>query len=191
MIAITIVCLPCICVIGTCVLVSHCYYSFSSYELPSTRRKRQREYEERERRRRTPRVLAPRVGEVDALTLGNEGVSIPGLGSKIRRRDEEDIEMDIDMAKAKGAKRTELQDQSPLFALPLEIRRQIYEDAIGGYILHIFTLDAYRRVSHARCKTASPSPASCSCTLMSRQPGVADDWGNTNLLSLVMSCRRM
>ena len=202
MIALTIVCLPCICVVGTCVLLSHFVYSCSIYELPSTRRKRQREYEEREKRRRTPWVLAPRLGEEEVLTIGNPAIGLPGLGSKISRCDEEGmngsgdvqkLETGPGLGKVKTGQKTNWQDQSMLFNLPLELRRQIYEEAIAGYTLHIFTLDAYRRMSHTRCKTANmpAEPLPCQCAFVSRQPGAADQWGNISLLSLLMSCRRM
>ena len=181
LIALTIVCLPCICVVGTCILLSHAFYSLSNYELPSTKRKRWLEYEERERRRRTPWVLAPRAErDVDALSiLGDDKVEI------------EDVERGDEVEKAKVWRITDWQENSAFFNLPLEIRKQIYEEAIGGYTLHIFTLDSYRRMSHTRCKGESPTPVSCQCPLLSRQPGVADEWGNICLLSLVMSCRRM
>jgi hypothetical protein len=96
-----------------------------------------------------------------------------------------------EVEKAKVWRITDWQENSAFFNLPLEIRKQIYEEAIGGYTLHIFTLDAYRRMSHTRCKGVSPTSASCQCPLLSRQPGVADEWGNICLLSLVMTCRRM
>jgi hypothetical protein len=72
LVALTIVCLPCICVVGTCVLLSHALSSLKSYELPSTRRKKQAEYKERERRRYTPLVLPSRKErDVDALTISD------------------------------------------------------------------------------------------------------------------------
>jgi len=200
MIALTIVCLPCICVVGTCVLLSDFVYSCSMYKLPSTRRRRQREYQEREKRRRTPWVLAPRIGEGEALTIGNNLVSIPGLGSKIPRHNEKDDSESGDvpkpktrLRKAKTGKESHWQEQSPLFNLPLELRMQIYEEAIAGYTLHIFTLDAYRRMAHTRCKTTNlpANPLPCQCAFVSRQPGVADEWGNVSLLALLMSCRRV
>jgi hypothetical protein len=183
MIALTIACLPCICVVGTCVFLSHAFYSLSTYELPSTKRKRRREYEERERRRRTPWVLTPRSEQdIEALSiLGDEDVG----------DEEEGVEDDINEIRKARGQRTAWQNQSRFFALPLEIRRQIYEDAMGGYTLHVFTIDAYRRMSHTRCKTESPAPVSCSCSLVARQPGVPDEWGNSSLLSFVMSCRRV
>ncbi|KAE9362594.1 hypothetical protein N431DRAFT_358358 [Stipitochalara longipes BDJ] len=199
-IALTIVCLPCICIVGTCFILSHYVFSLSTYESPSTRRKRQREYEERENRRRIPWVLAPRIGEDEVLSIGNENVAIPGLGSKIRKSDEKRSNKSEDIpwlssrsGKAKREKQTIWQNASPFFNLPLELRRQIYEEAIAGYTLHIFTLDAYRRMAHTRCKTASLplDSAPCQCTFLSRQPGVADEWGNVSLLALLMSCRRI
>jgi hypothetical protein len=126
-------------------------------------------------------VLGPRSErDVDALSiLGGDKVEI------------EDVERGDAVEKAKVWRIADWQENSAFFNLPLEIRKQIYEEAIGGYTLHIFTLDAYRRMSHTRCKGVSPTSASCQCPLLSRQPCVADEWGNICLLSLVMTCRRM
>jgi hypothetical protein len=188
LIALTIVCIPCICVIGTCVILSHCFAAFSTYERRSTRRKRQVEYEERERRRLTPWVLAPRLErDVDSLTICSDD---EGFDFREVENESEFDEEEEGKGKGKGG-RTHWQDQSLFFRLlPLEIRQQVYEECIGGYTLHISTLDAYRRISHSRCKT-TPSPGSCPCTFLSRQPGVADEWGNTSLLHLLGTCRRM
>ncbi len=137
-------------------------------------------------------MLGPRIGSEDALTIGNECVSLPGLGTKIRAGKKEGKKGDGNVEVVKGRGRTEWQEQSPLFNLPLEIRRQIYEEAIGGYTLHVFTLDAYRRMAHTRCKTAvMPEHGNCSCAVRARQKGVCDEWGNSELLALLMTCRRM
>ncbi|PMD46805.1 hypothetical protein L207DRAFT_221131 [Hyaloscypha variabilis F] len=192
MLAITIVCLPCICLIGTCILLSHAVCSLQAYELPSTRKKRNLEVAEREKRRRTPWVLAPRIGSERNLTIGNECSGLTGLGTKIRGGRKEGKKRDGDVEVGKGRGKIEWQEQSPLFNLPLELRRQIYEEAIGGYTLHVFTLDAYRRMAHTRCKTAvMPEYGNCSCAARARQKGVCDEWGNSELLALLMSCRRI
>lgn len=196
MITATICCLPCICLVGSCVLLSHAFHKLLSYERPSTRRKRARMWEEREIRRRTPRVLAPRsLGSTLSIGREDDG-GMSGLGSKIIELDDSGSESESSSSGEEVAKsprrierRTDWQPQSPFFTLPLEIRRQIYEEAIGGYVFHIFTQDAYRRMAHTRSKTLFPQDSNC--RWQARQPGVPDEWGNISLLSLLTTSRRM
>jgi hypothetical protein len=211
LLALLIVCLPCICILGLCVLLSHCYSTLSTYELPSSRRKRESENQEREARQRKPWVLAARVeGErgVDALSLcasDFDSDSDSDFGEQ-EEDEEEEVEVDqimeVGMLKRKQkkgkARETHWQQQSPLFALPLEIRNRVYEECIAGYTIHISTLDAYHRMAHTRCKTPLPTPSTlsslsstCACGFLARQKGMADQWGNTSLLHLLGTCRRM
>jgi hypothetical protein len=202
-IAITICCIPCICVVGSCVLISYASHKIKTYERPSTKRKRQLQRERREMRRRTPRILGPRlegaltIGRGDGdLDLGYDPDRMPGLGSRILKDEEEvDSESEVssdsqDTIEGRVERRTDWQTQSSFFKLPLEIMRQIYEEAIGGYVFHIFSLEAYRRMSHTRCKTTR-FPEDCAFRRQSKQPGAADEWGNISLLSLLTTCRRM
>jgi hypothetical protein len=197
LVALTIVCLPCICILGLCVLISHCYSTLSTYELPSTRKKREIETQERDARRRIPFVLGSRVErDVDTLSLresDSDSDSDSGFG-----KDEEQRAKGKWGRKGKGKgngkeRKTHWQEQSPLFNLPLEIRNRVYEECIGGYTIHISTLDAYHRMSHTRCKSPSlPTVSSnCACGFLVLQKGVADEWGNTSLLHLLVTCRRM
>jgi hypothetical protein len=171
-----------------------------AYERPSTKRKREIEREQREIKRRTPWVLEPRLE--GALTIGKEdenfGVAfeeMPGLGSKIvmggeHRDSESEVSSDREeVARVKIERKTDWQVQSLFFKLPLETRRQIYEEAIGGYVFNIFSVEAYRRVSHTRWKTTCAFD--CACRRQFKQPGVADEWGNISLLSVLSTCRRM
>jgi hypothetical protein len=95
------------------------------------------------------------------------------------------------------AGKTDDQLQSYLFKLPLEIRRQIWEETLGGYVFHIYFVQAYRRMSHTRCKTRLPAicknddPISGPCRQLFKVPGAPDKWGHSNILSILQSCRRM
>jgi hypothetical protein len=87
------------------------------------------------------------------------------------------------------AKNTDQQLQSPLFMLPLEVRRQIYEEVIGGYTIHIYHLEAYKRMGHVRCKDSCSE--FCTARSMYKQKGAPDSVGNISLLAPLLSCRRM
>jgi hypothetical protein len=193
LLALTIICLPCICILGLCILITHCYSTLSTYELPSTRKKREVETQEREARRRIPWVLGSRVERgVDALSL-RDSDSDSDSASDFEEREVQDVKSKWGRkGKGKGRK-THWQEQSPLFILPLEIRNRVYEECIGGYTIHISTLDAYHRMSHTRCKSSFfPTVSSnCACGFLVRQMGVPDEWGNTSLVHLLATCRRM
>jgi hypothetical protein len=202
LLALLIVCLPCICILGLCVLLSHCYSTLSNYELPSSRKKRESENQEREARHRRPWVLAARVeGErgVDALSLCASDFDVGEQEEDEEEGKDQEVKSKCgrkEKMKGKG-RTTHWQQQSPLFALPLEIRNRVYEECIGGYTIHISTLDAYHRMSHTRCKTPSTLStlstlsSTCACGFLARQKGVVDQWGNTSLLHLLGTCRRM
>jgi hypothetical protein len=195
LLALLIVCLPCICILGLCVLLSHCYSTLSTYELPSSREKRESETQEREARQRRPWVLATRVeGErgVDALSLCDSDFDSDS-GAEEKDQEVKSKCGRTEKRKGKGSK-THWQQQSPLFALPLEIRNRVYEECISGYTIHISTLDAYHRMAHTRCKTPSTLStlsSTCACGFLARQKGMVDQWGNTSLLHLLGTCRRM
>jgi hypothetical protein len=196
-VALTILCLPCICILGLCVLITHCYSTLSTYELPSTRKKREIETQERDARRRIPFVLASRIErDVDALSLRDSDSDSDSV-SDFGEEEEQGVKGKCGRkGKGKGngkERKTHWQEQSPLFNLPLEIRNRVYEECIGGYTIHISTLDAYHRMAHTRCETPFlPTVSSnCACGFLVRQEGVADEWGNTSLLHLLVTCRRM
>jgi hypothetical protein len=100
---------------------------------------------------------------------------------------------DIELAELKRVPTVTLQQEtSSFFKLPFEIRQKIYEDVLGGYVIHIHFVQAYRRMSHTRCK--SSTPAICDgkeCRERFKVPGVPDEWGNVSLLALLLTCRRM
>lgn len=158
-------------------IIGKLFRSAANYERPSTTRKRRaREQEEREQRLQriqAPRVLGPRL--TGSLTIGKEEAL----------KTEAPCHQDYPVLK----KVTHHQSQSPLFWLPLEVRRQIYEETIGGYIIHIYCLEAYKRMNHVRCKT--PKHEVCSCRHMYKQKGIPDSCGNIDLLAPLKSCRRM
>lgn len=105
----------------------------------------------------------------------------------------------VKLVKSKNieAGRTDDQLQSFLFKLPFEVRRQIWEETLGGYVFHIYFVQAYRRMSHTRCKTRLPEicknddPISGPCRQVFKVPGARDKWGHSNLLSILQSCRRI
>ena len=87
---------------------------------------------------------------------------------------------------------TEQQENSVLFKLPLEIRRKIYEEVLSGYVIHVYFVEAYRRMSHTRCKSHTPDVCGdMLCRRLFKVKGAKDAWGNVGLLSLLKSCRRM
>ena len=147
--------------------------------------------------------MATRVEEergVDALSLCDFDSDSDSDSGEEEQEEEKDQEVKSKCGRKEKMKRkgrtTHWQQQSPLFALPLEIRNRVYEECIGGYTIHISTLDAYHRMAHTRCKTPPLSTLSslsstCACGFLARQKGMVDQWGNTSLLHLLGTCRRM
>ncbi|KAF4630280.1 hypothetical protein G7Y89_g7855 [Cudoniella acicularis] len=77
-----------------------------------------------------------------------------------------------------------------LTKLPLEIRQQIYREAIGGYVFHIYFVDAYRRMANTRCKHSDPKICGKKeCRSLFKQKGARDPWGASDLMALLKSCR--
>lgn len=161
------------------------YVKARKYERPKTRRRR----ESRERKkaiiRATPRRVEPRLER--HLTIGR-----PEAEKKI-----EEVELDgrkeIEMVDLKRVMTvTDRQEESSIFKLPLEIRRKVYEDVLGGYVIHIYFVVAYRRMSHTRCKNRTPEVCrGLPCRQIFKVKGAKDAWGNVSLLPLLQSCRRM
>jgi hypothetical protein len=221
-VTLTIVCFPCICVIGSLGLFAGGCLKILEYETPRRKRKK----EKLEVRRRTPRVLGPRLerhltigrdvgvvggeggedgGEhgdgmvgvgVDVDDIGgNEGSKLKSLrgvfarsvkGVRVVKGKEKErarIEATREATKAK----TDDQTQSLLFALPLEIRRQIWEDVVGGYTIHLNYIPVYKRFDHTRCKMNTCIQDYCK--LQIKQEGARDEWGLVDLLALLSSCR--
>lgn len=77
--------------------------------------------------------------------------------------------------------------------LPPETRQKIYRETIGGYMMYIRFQDAYRRLTHSRCRHIDIRRcelAMCK-TKNNKQPGAPDHWGQVNLLALLKTCRIM
>ncbi|KAH8667485.1 hypothetical protein BGZ60DRAFT_431719 [Tricladium varicosporioides] len=82
------------------------------------------------------------------------------------------------------------QDSSFMTKLPYEIRQQIYRETIGGYVFHIYFVDAYRRMAHLRCKHQDPDRCEKrDCRNRLKQQGAKDKWGQCDLMALLQSCR--
>jgi hypothetical protein len=197
----TICFLPCICVIGGGVIAKDLIVKAKNYERPKKRMRRQAEEKRKEVLRSTPRVLEPRLER--HLTIGRKVI--------ISEEEEVGVAVGVEEIGEKGndglvvrekkkvvAATTDDQMQSMLFQLPLEIRRQIWEETMGGYVFHIYFVQAYRRMSHTRCKTREPemckgrdTPPREPCRNTFKVPGAKDAWGHSNLLSVLQSCRRM
>ena len=186
--AIATVCfLPCICLIGSGIIAKDLYCKARKYERPKTRRRRECKERKKEMMRTTPRRVGPRLEK--HLTIGR-----PEPEEK-----KEDAEVDVDLreaAKMPMVSRvltvTDRQEESGIFSLPLEIRRKIYEEVLGGYVIHIYFMEAYRRMSHTRCKNKAREVCrGMPCRQIFKVKGACDEWGNVGLLPLLQSCRRM
>lgn len=58
-------------------------------------------------------------------------------------------------------------------------------------MIHIYFVQAYRRLSHIRCKDRSPLCKGTTCRTRHKVPGAKDPWGNISLLHMLQSCRRI
>lgn len=190
----TIFFLPCICLVGGGIVAKDLFIKARAYERPKTRRSRESKERQKEIIRSTPRKVGPRLER--HLTIGR-----PEAEVKDEVKDEE-VDLGevkgIQMADLKdvGLKRamtvTEQQENSGLFQLPLEIRRGIYENVLGGYVIHIYFVEAYRRMGQTRCKSRAPEVCrGVPCRQIVKVKGAKDAWGNIGLLPLLQSCRRM
>ena len=194
----SICCLPCICVYLAYVGGTRAKKVFIRAwkdEQPKRRRAPGGEERKTELIRRTPKRVPPRLER--HLTIGRP------------EPEEKEEEIDLDDKREVGAANlsrtvtiTDGQETSGFFRLPWEIRRKIYEEAFGGYVIHIVFMEGCRRMSHTKCKS-DPSPAegchgfSCKmcgnipCRKIFKAPGAAEELGNVSLLSRLQSCRRM
>jgi len=188
----TICFLPCICLIGGGIIAKDLFLKARKYERPKTRRRRESKERKKAIIRSTPKRVAPRLER--HLTIGRPEPEA----------DEEygDLEVGLDLeekrkeAEAGKLRRvmtvTDRQEESAIFKLPLEIRRKVYEDLLGGYVIHIYFVEAYRRMSHTRCKNRSPEVCrGMPCRQIFKVKGASDAWGNVGLLPLLQSCRRI
>ena len=176
-IILTLCCLPCICIVGGLGLTAGGIVKIIDWNSPWKKRKK----EKWEAKRQTPRVLEPRLER--HLTIGREEPCL---------LDEIDKEISVCSKQyAMPPTRTQEQMQSSLFKLPLEIRRQIYTQAIGGYMIHTNYVHIYKHFNHTRCKISSDTCDRNHCRVGGKPPGAEDAWGAIDLLSLLKSCRRM
>lgn len=156
------------------------------YERPNKRQLREARERKKEMVRSTPRRLAPRLER--HLTIGRPE-------SEERKGDVNLEEMCENIGRVKLTRAmtvTDGQEESGFFKLPLEIRRKIYEEVLGGHVIHIYFVETYRRMSHTRCKHRSPEICrALSCGQLFKVPGAPDEWGNIGLLPILQSCRRM
>jgi hypothetical protein len=177
-IAAVICCSPCICGIGITALGAYLAKKakdMKNWESPEAKKRRGENERRREIRMRTPKIMMPRLGR--HLTIGRE----------------HPMEDDIDAAKGemRPAPWTEQQAESPLFKLPFEIRKMIYEEVIGGYVFHIKYLEAYKKYCHTRCKRPLPKNHMAHCVWAKSHRGFVDPWGQSDLMAMLKSCRRM
>lgn len=203
----TVFFLPCICVIGGCIIAIELIRQAKNYERPKTKLRERDEKRTKVALRTMPRPLKPRLER--HLTIGREIIVNKGE-VKYWEEIEEETGKTMAMESEQGQKeeavekpkielgRTDHQFQSLLFHLPREVRNQIWEDTLGGYVFHMYFVEAYRRMSHTRCKNhiieickGDADALFGPCRKNFKVPGVPDDWGQSNLLSLLQSCRRM
>jgi hypothetical protein len=178
--------LPCICMVGGRIIAKDVYKKARKYERPKARGLRESKKRKSDMIRATPKRVDPRLER--HLTIGRPGPgkTKDGVDQGEQNKDDEPAEP------SKSSTVTHRQDHTWLFRLPLEIRRKIYEEVLGGYVIHIYMVEAYRRMSHTRCKIRSPEVCrGRPCRQLFRVKGVRDEWGNICLLSLLQSCRRM
>jgi hypothetical protein len=190
-------------VIGTGIIAKDLFYKAKRYERPKTKMRKRDEARRKEVLRTTPRPLEPRLER--HLTIGREILVEKEENMEVLSEKREEVEVlkekkeeQIEIVKGKSEiGRTDDQMESPLFKLPLEIRRQIWEDTLGGYVFHIYFVQAYRRMSHTRCKARSPEPCKggdlslSPCRANFKVLGARDQWGHSNLISILQCCRRM
>lgn len=138
----------------------------------------------------TPKILGPRKGR--SLSIG---------------KPEPEIHFDGTPTPTTGAPKstwkitTDEQANCSLYKLPYELRRQIFEEVVGGYMIHIYFMEKYLPMAHSRCK--SEREGKCECRVFGKgqwrayqprvlkQKGAVDQWGQCDLLALSKTCRRM
>ncbi|KAH8601521.1 hypothetical protein B0O99DRAFT_606821 [Bisporella sp. PMI_857] len=198
-------CLPCICVVGVTMI-------FRKVAKRHTRKRRQKARAIHVQRqhateivRTTPVLLPPRLEKHltigRELKLADEEVMVNGKQDVCADVIDQDEALEVTpLEQMRG--RTDDQMQSRLFQLPLEIRRQIWEETLCGYIFHMYFMESYRCMSHQRCIFRDPDdvPAGisqyrqegpCSCRSYVKSKGIPDKWGHIDILALLQTCRRV
>lgn len=171
--------------------LQHCYEKARDYHRPSTCRRMEIEARAEEQRRirnlikrNIPRNVAPRKDLEGMLKLESHltiGRPMCIAGTK------ENATVNGSVV---GVQATSRQEQSMLLRLPLEIKRQIYKEAIGKYKIHISFNQAYRKMSHQRCKHSDSKDCfEAACIMGHKQRGAKDPYGQDDLLALLQSCR--
>jgi hypothetical protein len=183
----TICFLPCICIIGGTLIAKDLFCKARKYERPKTRRQREGKERKKQIVRTTPRKVGPRLER--HLTIGRPEPE----EEKREVVDFEDRSKEVEVLNlARVATVTDRQEKSGLFKLPLEVRRKVYEEVLGGYVIHIYFVEAYRRMSHTRCMNQRPEVCKgIQCRQIFKVKGAADEWGIVGFLPLLQSCRRM
>ncbi|KAA8573423.1 hypothetical protein EYC84_005009 [Monilinia fructicola] len=87
--------------------------------------------------------------------------------------------------------KVEPQNNSALWKLPREVRDMIWEEAAGGYLVHLSWLDAYRKLQFSRCKGDDGICVGPDCQTIRKGKGVPDLWGNIDLIGYLLVCRKM
>jgi hypothetical protein len=85
----------------------------------------------------------------------------------------------------------EQQSASLLFTLPKEVRLMIYEQVLGGMVLHIIRRE--NKLGHKLCKT-SGDPDQCAmvhCRGFKIPSGLHIGRGNGEIIQILQSCRRV
>ena len=157
-------------------------------------------------KRAVPKNVAPRK----MMMRGGRGVDAEVMGPKMQShltigRPLDDVQPDLEkvggfmegddlcekeLAMPVEEKATNRQEESVLFKLPLEIRRQIYKQVIGQYKIHISFNQTYRKMDHKRCRhLGSVNCFDKHCTMYHKQKGAKDIFGQVDLLALLKSCR--
>jgi hypothetical protein len=86
---------------------------------------------------------------------------------------------------------TDQQNASWLFTLPREVRLMIYEEVLGGMVLHI--VRRKNKLGHKRCKGCG-EPEKCisdQCRGFKIRSGIHAGRGNGGLIQILQSCRKM
>lgn len=166
--------------------VKQLYEKARDYETRETRRNKVEERIEQARAKKTPRILLPRIGDELFLTIGktDDGEIVQRENGKAKGKSK---------GKFKRRMITDTQTNCILFRLPTEVRRLVWTEAVGGYLLHMRYVEAYKRMAFTRCKHEF-GDVICDterCIELMKQTGAKDKWGNIELLSLLQTCRRM
>jgi hypothetical protein len=181
--------LPLYC-LATCFILTFlsCLQPYIRSYLCKRDNKRRREKNRKEIIDHTPKILGLRKGR--SLSIGKPEFPI-----------ETNITPTVGAPRDKWKTTTDEQANCGLFKLPYELRRQIFEEVVGGYMVHIYFMEKYLPMAHSRCKPAREGKCECPCfenglwrayqPRVKKQKGALDEWGQCELLAISKTCRRM